>query len=278
MPEAGSAPLESGHGPLFRTLGECPWPGGILEQVVGGAEQLQHLLRVLFPIGGGVKQTAGSDDPSQQPHESGRQDASLAMPSFWPGVGKKEIHPHEARPFESLFQDLDGVMAAEPQISEPAPFDFHQQMTHAWAMNLDAEVVSLGMACRHFGQSFTVPETDLQVDRPRIAEQRPEIHELTRFPVDAEARPQILESAFLSKGDPALAKHIATDGTLVGLLLVHFAGERRARCPPCAGFIDSLSDACAWNTLRRSPSIQKNIPSKGEEAEAKRFAGMRPAR
>ena len=72
--------------PLLRARGECAGAGGVLEQIAGAREQLQHLLRVLLPIGGGVEYTAGPNDPGQQPHEPGLKDAPLVVALLGPGI------------------------------------------------------------------------------------------------------------------------------------------------------------------------------------------------
>ncbi len=136
MPEACSASLESGQGARLRAWMEGPETGGVHKQVVRIGEQRQHLLRIGFPIGSGMEETAGSDDPAQHGHELPFEDTPLVVSLLRPGVREQEIDAGQAGRREALFHDLDGIVTADAQVGESAPFDFEQQMSHARTVDL----------------------------------------------------------------------------------------------------------------------------------------------
>ncbi len=196
-----------------------------------------------------MQQAAGPEPEGQQLGELRLDDASLVVALLVPWVGKEQLHPVQAGVRQVPAQHLHGVLAQHPHIFQAQLVEPQQQVADPGAVHLDAEPVALRVALGQFQQGLAVAEADLQGDRAGVAEAGRQVERLPVRRTQAEALPGAGEGAALGFGDAALAQHEAADR------------------PPLGGVIE--------RGLHRG---QKNRPSRGEEAEAKRLGAMRPAR
>jgi hypothetical protein len=190
-----------------------------MKSSLAGRQHLQHPQGIGLPVGGGVEETAGADDPGQPCHEFRIEDAPLVVALLGPGVGKEQIDPRQAGGGQAPVQQVHGVLAQQAQVAQAAPFDLQQQVANAGAMDLDAEVIALGVARGDLRQGLAIAEADLQIDGLVVTKQSRQVEGLTRGQLDAVAGPELGEGALLGLGQPALAQHIAADGTPLGRMI-----------------------------------------------------------
>ena len=173
-----------------------------------------------------------------------------------PRIRKQQIDALEAGFGEHFGEYLDGIMVNHAHVLATGLSELEQQVADTRTVDLDADVITLGVEARHLCQALPVTETDLDIDRVVVAEQRGEIERLV-LKIDAPPRPQGVKGALLAGCQAALTQHVAAD------LPMRSVGCSAVHALTCSGLCTAQS---------------KNRPSSGDDAEAKRLAGMRPAR
>ena len=181
----------------------------------------------MLPVGGSVEEPARPYYATEALYECLVEDAPLVVALLVPGVGKKQIDALQTGLGQHVGEYLDGIVADHADVFAAVLVEFEQQVADARAVDLDADVVALGMALRHLGQAITVAEADLDEHRLVVAEQGREIKRRI-LEVDAPAWLQRRECAPLSGSQAAFAQHVAAD------LPVWAVGCAVAHAPACS--------------------------------------------
>lgn len=219
MAESLTALFEFCQRAVFRTGGEVSGAGCIHKG--GGVRQYpHHLVRIMLPVGGGVEQPLRLDDASQLVNERRLQNPPFVVLFLVPRIGKEQHGSGQGVVGQGL-EDLNGVVTHRAQVVEIQLLCPQQQMTHAWAMDLDAEIVTLGVLPGERGQGFAVTETDLDPQRMIVAESLSEIQHAVPRKVDAPTRPKFFEGALLAGGQASFAQDEAADTSMVGIRFNH---------------------------------------------------------
>ena len=145
-----------------------------------------------------------------------------------PGIRKEQIDPRQAGGCQAGIQQVHGVLAHQAQVVQAPPFDLKQQVANAGAMDLDAEVIVLGMARGDLRQGLAITEADFQIDGLVVAKQGRQVEGLTRGPLDAVARPELGAGALLGLGQPALTQHKAADGAPLGRMIRRWVDQDKS--------------------------------------------------
>ncbi len=114
------------------------------------------------------------------------------------------------------FEHFHGIPRNESYVVEIRPFEQHEQVTDARLMDLDAEVIDLGMVCGRGEQCLTVAKTDLEHDRGGSTKHDSQVQRAISG-LDAIARPKLLERTALCVRRAAWTADEATNLAVMGL-------------------------------------------------------------
>lgn len=91
--------------------------GDRIEQRAFVGEHRQHLLRVVFPVGGAVNVAAGFEAARQQADEGRLDQAALVVARLVPGIGKKDMDAGQ-RVFRQHVADYShGIVRTNTQVA-----------------------------------------------------------------------------------------------------------------------------------------------------------------
>jgi hypothetical protein len=133
------------------------------------------------------------------------------MTFLWPGIRKQNQDFVQGLRCNLPIQNFNGIVAEDSDIGQASLFQVQQQTADARAVNLDSQVVALGMRLGQIGQVIAVAEADLQGEGCPPAEHGSRIQ---RYGLkgQSEPGPEGIERSLLGFGNPAAPHHEGADG------------------------------------------------------------------
>src|SRR5256885_10806412 len=146
----------------------------------------------------------------EQRDERRVNEAPLVMALLRAGVGKEYVHAVQRVRSDHVLYHLDRVVLDDAQVLEMQLGDAFQQAADARGMDLDSEIVVLGMFPRDRRGGLAHAETDFEDPRRRAAEHAVQVERDRRegYAVDGQ---QLGVGAALGSGNAALAQDEASD-------------------------------------------------------------------
>jgi len=216
--ELDAAVLELGQRPVSR-LRRVAF-GRVLQQRLG-AQHLEHLHRVVFPVGRAVQVAAGRQALGQQLDEGRLQQAALVVARLVPGIGEEDMHARQRARRDHLVQHLDRIVLDQAQVRELLLADLLEQAAHTGRMHFDADEILLRHALGDVRGGVAHAEADFKDDRRAAPEGLRKVERRLGV-VDHELRPQFFERARLRDRQPSRAGDEAADAVF-GRVVQHRA-------------------------------------------------------
>lgn len=223
MPEPQAAALELRH----RTIAGAGRIvlRGVFERRVG-AQHLEHLFRVVLPVGCAMQVCAGFEMRRELRDERRLDQPALVMARLVPRVREEDVHAVEAVGRDHLREHLDRVVLNDPDVRQLLLADQLQQRADARLVHLDADEVVAGAQRGDFRRRRTHPEADFQHARRAAAEDGVPVRLRAAVRYD-EVRAELVDCAALAGGYAAGARDEAADAAQMERVRVVVAGGRR---------------------------------------------------
>lgn len=171
-----------------------------------------------------MEKTPSLDATGKQVKKGLLQDTPFVVFLFMPGVWKKEITTSQTICPQPLFKYLDGIMLNDTDIVDLFIMQLHQETTDPWPVHLNTQKIMLGPLPCHLCHGCAIAKTNLQKNRPVIAEGLAKVNGLL-LEWDAKTRPELIKGPLLTLGPAPLAQHIAADRAMwpwwICLVLCH---------------------------------------------------------
>ena len=132
--------------------------------------------------------------------------SALVVPRLWPGIWKINQHFVEIIRDETRRQHFHGVMADDSQIAKIERLRSEEAVSDARFVDLEAEIIALGMAAGHRDQRIAIAKADFQRSWSNSPENIGKVN-AAAVELDSVAWPKFSDCACLSNGLPAAASH-----------------------------------------------------------------------
>ncbi len=179
MPLPEPAALEFGYRAIEWVVTVVLTPAGA-DESIGCCQYFLDVLGVVGPVGGDVQRAARLEPVSAEVEKRQLQDTSLVVPFFWPGVGKVDIDSPQRGWWKLLQQHIDRVCCDEPQVADTGIPRGDKAVPQARFVNLNAEIVEVGIFSRLLYERLAIAETYFEHDRCTSFEQRLEVEHSRR--------------------------------------------------------------------------------------------------
>lgn len=179
-----------------------------------GAQHLEHLFRVVLPVGRAMQVRARFQARCQLRDERRLNQTAFVVPRLVPRIGEEDVHAVEAFGREHVFEHFDRVVLDDADVRQILFADQLQQRADARFVHFDAEEIVARAIRGDFGRRRAHPEADFENARRAAAEDRIPVG---RFGCvrDDEARAELVERATLAGGHAAGARDEAADTAAV---------------------------------------------------------------
>ena len=176
-------------------------------------KNLQHLCRVILPVGRAVQIAAMSDLGNKQAEKIRTDDAPLVMPSLAPGIGKEDVHAGKGCVGDHVLDDVNGVVAGDPHIGEALFVKELGKSADARCKHFAAEKVHFGVCFGDRRRRLAHSAADFKNYGGGAAKQRREVKELLLIP-HLIFREQFIQGAGLRLRDMSAAHGKGADVAL----------------------------------------------------------------
>lgn len=226
MAQAQAAVLEFGQGAVIGARRVAVSGIGKLRLV---AQHLQHLHRVVFPVGGAMDVAARRNAAGQERDERGLDQAALVMALLGPRIREIDMHAGQRVGGDHVAHHFHRVVLDDAQVRDAGVLDATQQRADAGVEHLHAQEVVVRTRQRDLLGGLAHAEADLQHRRGLPAEGGGGIQAARRIGNGPLAH-QALERGQLALRNVAAAVHETADmGCARAVGSVRGTGQRRLR-------------------------------------------------
>lgn len=136
--------------------------GDAVFQAGFAAQHVEHLQRVVFPVGGAVDVAAALQARGEQGDERRLDQPAFLVPRLVPGIGEEDVDAGERGFRQHVTDDLNGIVIADAQIGEVFLGDQLAQRADAGNVNLQPEIVVFRVVCGDLRRRFAHAAADFE--------------------------------------------------------------------------------------------------------------------
>ena len=125
-------------------------------------ENIQDLLGVGFPVGGGVHDAAGAQEGRQEGGEGRCDETPLAVALFGPGIGEPYVEGIEASGGDGFLEYIHRVAFDDKDVGDSALFDPPQEFADAGAVHFNGGQGPVGVGLGGSAGGIAHAEADFQ--------------------------------------------------------------------------------------------------------------------
>lgn len=133
-----------------------------VKQLLMRLEHFQHLLGVVFPVGGQVKQSSTANARLQKINKSRLYETTLVVTFLMPWVREEYLDSIKAQGLDTIAHNLYCIVTVRANIFDTTLFHQVKQLANAGTMNFYTDKVFPGRLLCHRDQRLPHAEANLQ--------------------------------------------------------------------------------------------------------------------